>query len=117
MTNNNRNLVQDLQKQLINKVLSFMNEKDLNMVELNTPFRIFVEEPSFDDDYVMVPLASRYLYRDGSIGADGEEVKIENLSIYEIAYIMDVLESGDYTVDDDDEFIDPAGGRGLHSHI
>jgi hypothetical protein len=116
MTNNNRNLVQDLQKQLIDKVLSFMNEKDLNMVEFNTPFRIFVEEPSFDD-YVMIPLASRYLYRDGSIGADGEEVKIENCSIYEIAYIMDVLEGGHYTVDDDDEFIDPAGGRGLQSHI
>lgn len=115
MTNNNRMLVQDLQKQLIDKVLSFMNEKDLNMVEFVTPFRIFVEEPSFDD-YVMIPLASRYLYRDGSIGADDEEIKIENCSIYEIAYIMDVLESGDYTVDEDD-FIDPAGGRGLQSHI
>ncbi len=116
MTNSNRMLVQDLQKQLINKVLSFMDENDLNMVELKTPLRIFVEEPSFDD-YVMVPIVARSLYADGSIGAYDEEIKIENCSIYEIAYIMDVLEGGHYTVDDDDEFIDPAGGRGLQSHI
>lgn len=116
MTNNNRNLVQDLQKQLINKVLSFMDGEDLNMVKFNSPFRIFVEEDTFDGDYVKVPIVARSLYADGSIGADDEELKIENLSIYEIAYIMDVLESGDYTVDEDD-FIDPAGGRGLHSHI
>ena len=116
MTNNNRNLVQGLQKQLIDKVLSFMKEKELNLVEFNEPFRVFVEEPSHYDDYVTVPILVRSLYSDGSIVGDDDELKIENLSIYEIAYIMDVLDSGKYTVDEDD-FIDPAGGRGLHSHI
>lgn len=117
MTNNNRNQVQDLQKQLIDKILHFMDEKNLDMVEFKSPFRIFIEESTFDGDYVMAPFPANFLYRDGSIGTyDDDEVKLENLSIYEIAYIMDVLEGGDYTVDEDD-FIDPAGGRGLHSHI
>lgn len=122
-SNFNRNLVQTLQETFIKNIRSRMTDRGIIQIEFKTPFRIYAEESSYNDDYVKVPLAAYSMFRDGNVLAqnengDDESFKIESLDIYDLAYIMDVLESGDYTVEEDDEeFIDPAGGRGLESHI
>lgn len=111
----NKKLVQDLQEQLIQKIQDYMKSKELNMVEFKNKFRVYVNEESFDGDFIRVPLVGICLYDDGTIGTDDGDVILKELDIYELAHIADVLEAGEYTVDE--EFIDPAGGRGLHSHI
>jgi hypothetical protein len=112
----NKQLVQDLQTKLIEKVSQHMKNKNLHMVEFNTLFRVYVQEQTFDGDYMRVPLRARCLYQDGTIGTEDGSVILKELDIYELAYVVDVLEAGEYTVDDE-EFIDPSGGRGLESHI
>ena len=108
--------IKKLQNELVDKVIQAMKTSELHMVEFKTPFRVFIEEQTFDGDYIMVPLLARYLYDDGTLGTEDGDYILKDLTIYEIAYILDVLEAGEFTVDDD-EFIDPAGGRGLQSHI
>lgn len=117
----NKKSVQDLQNTINDGILSFMKEKGFNRVEFKTPFRIYVEEQSFDDDYVRVPYGASSLSQDGTVLITNEycddEINVRAMDIYESAHILDALESGDYEIDEDDEFIDPAGGRGLESHI
>jgi len=119
-SNFNRKLVQTLQETFITNIKLRMTDRGLNQIEFKSPFRIYMEESSYDNDYVRVPWAAQSLFQDGSMLVQGEtergSVRIESLDIYELAMIMDILESGDYTVDEE-EFIDPAGGRGLQSHI
>lgn len=111
----NKKLVQDLQEQLIQKIQDHMKSKGLNMVEFKNKFRVYVNQESFDDDYIRIPLVGVCLYEDGTIGTDDGDVILKELDIYELAHIADVLDAGEYTVDE--EFVDPAGGRGLQSHI
>jgi hypothetical protein len=119
-SNFNRKLVQTLQETFITNIKLRMTDRGLNQIEFKSPFRIYMEESSYDNDYVRVPWVAQSLFQDGSMLVQGEtekgSVRIESLDIYELAMIMDILESGDYTVDEE-EFIDPAGGRGLQSHI
>lgn len=119
-SNFNRKLVQTLQETFITNIKLRMTDRGLNQIEFKSPFRIYMEESSYDNDYVRVPWIAQSLFQDGSMLVQGEteegSVRIESLDIYELAMIMDILESGDYTVDEE-EFIDPAGGRGLQSHI
>lgn len=119
----NRNIVQDLKNTIVNGILSFMNENKLYQIEFKNSFRIYIEEETFNDDYIRVPYAATLLSKSGTVFALGEpdhtEIDITSLDIYEVAYILDALEAGEYNIEekDDEDFIDPAGGRGLQSHI
>lgn len=120
-SNFNRKLVQTLQETFIRNIKSRMTDRGLNQVEFKTQFYIYIVDTNhYNEDNIRVPLVAQSLFQDGTVLVQGEteegSVQIESLDIYELAMVMDILESGDYTVDDE-EFIDPAGGRGLHSHI
>jgi len=123
-SNFNRNLVQVLQTTFIKGIKERMTNRGLNQIEFKTPFRIYTDEQGYSDDMIRVPWGARSLFQDGNMLIQSDtgdyndgSVMIDTLDIYELALIMDILESGDYTTDDDEEFIDPAGGRGLQSHI
>ena len=124
-TNFNRKLVQTLQETFIRNIKSRMTDRGLNKIDFKTQFYIYIVDSNhYNEDNIRVPWVAQSLFQDGSmlVQAETEEgsIQIESLDIYELAMIMDILESSDYTVvddDDDQEFIDPAGGRGLQSHI
>ena len=89
--------VTDLQTELHNSVLQFMTSHDI--VEFRNPFRIYIEEMTFDNYYIRVPITARYLYKDGTVGTDDGEFILKELTIYEIAYILDILELGFFKTD------------------
>ncbi len=103
MTNRNRNSVQELQGQFIDKILLFMKENEYNMVEFRNAFRVYINEESYDGDVIQVPIAARYLYADGNLGTEDQDVILKELSIYELAYMLDVLEGYEFTVVDEVE--------------
>jgi len=111
--------LQDIQSEMINKVKEKCSTIKETITFRNT-FAVYVTENHFDDD-VRVQFAVDKILPDGVVigtsFGDDVEINLAELDIYEIAHILDELDNGHYTTDDDDEFIDPAGGRGLHSHI
>lgn len=115
----NRNIVRAVEESFINGIKDRMKDNGYNQIEFKSPFRIYMDESSYDNDYVKVPWVAQSLFQDGSmiVKSETEEgsVMINSLDVYELATIMDALDSGDYIVDE--ELIDPAGGRGLQSHI
>lgn len=121
MTNTNRQIIQTIQKSFVDTIKYRLETKGHNLIDFKNPFRIYMDEQVYYEDYIRIPWGVRSLFKDGSVigqNENGEEgsFALESLDVYDLAYIMDVLESGEYTVDDE-EFIDPAGGRGLQSHI
>jgi len=112
--------VQCFKAQMVQKIFEFMKKHE--SIEFKHPFKIYVEEETLGwngsdgINTILVPLVAYHMYDTGCIRTDDGEVMIAGLSLHELAYILDTIDSGDYIVDDD-EFIDPAGGRGLHSHI
>lgn len=109
-----RNSVQYIHAQLVSKILDFL--KTYDAIEFKTPFKVYVEEDTFDSETIMVPLTVTNMYDTGCVRTEDGEVLIASLSPYELAYILDVIEAGEYIYEEDD-FMDPAGGRGLDSHI
>ena len=103
MTNKNRNSVQELQSKLINNISKFMTEHQYNHIEFKSSFRVYINEESFDGDVIQVPIAVRYLYGDGTLGTEDQDVVLKMLSIYELAYIMDVLEGYEFIILDEVE--------------
>lgn len=96
----NKKMVEIAQEQLIQKIFDYLKEKELNMVEFKTPFRIYVEEKNFNEDYLRVPILAKYLYDDGTIGTEDGDEKLNFLDIYELAHIADILENEDYLVEE-----------------
>jgi len=113
--------LQDIQSEMIDKVREKCSTLKKTITFRNT-FAVYVmENDTYLDDDIRVQYAVREILPDGVVigtsFGDDVEINLSELDIYEIAHILDELDNGHYTIDDDDEFIDPAGGRGLHSHI
>lgn len=125
MTNHNMQIVQTLQRSFVSTIKHHMETNGYNQIEFKEPFRIYAEEQVYYNDYIKTPWVAQSLFKDGSLIAkneteEGSFVIDTMLDIYELAHILDVLQSGRYTAEievDDEDFIDPAGGRGLQSHI
>ena len=116
----NRNIVKAVEESFINGIKDRMKDNGYNQIEFKNPFYIYiVDDNPYNNDNIKVSWVATSLFQDGSmiVKSETEEgsVMINSLDVYELATIMDALDSGDYIVDE--ELIDPAGGRGLQSHI
>lgn len=102
MSSTSKELVQHLQQELINKAKTILasydsDPQELVLVQFKTRFQIRISEGAFDD-YVLVSYPATGILQDGTILYDsdtssGEEVPIDQLDIYEIAHICDLLET------------------------
>lgn len=102
MSSTSKQLVQELQQELINKVESILasydsDPQELVLVQFKTPFQIRIYEGTLDD-YVQVSYAATGILQDGTVlydsdASSGEEIHIRELDIYEIANICDLLET------------------------
>ena len=97
--------LQDLRTEFITKIEQFFVEKELETINFYRMFSVFVSEEQSDGYYYKVPVTIKYL-EEGKVllGEDWEgneyEMNVEYVeSIGELAYILDVLEDGEYTVD------------------
>lgn len=97
--------LQDLRLEFITKIGEFFVNNKLETINFYRMFTVFVSEEERNGYYYKAPVIIKYL-EDGKtlIGEDWEGNEYEmNLnyveSLAELAYILDVLEDGDYTVD------------------
>lgn len=94
----NKQSVQNLQSEMINKVKEKVSSID-NKIVFNNIFSVYVSENHFDDD-VRVQYAVEALLPDGVVigtsFGDDVEINLAELDIYEISHILDELESGNY---------------------
>ena len=91
--------VDTLKLELKDQVLSHFKHNNLEEIEFKRPIRIMVQESNtYDDDYVMVSNIATNLLNDGTITTDHIEINIGELDLYEIAYILDVLNNEEYNV-------------------
>lgn len=97
MSNTSKQLVQQLQQELIQKTKTILASYDSEQIDFTSPFAIRIYEGALDD-YVQVSYRATSILSDGTILYDsdttsGEEVPINELDIYEIAHICDLLET------------------------
>lgn len=97
MCTTSKELVQQLQQELIQKAKTILSSYDSEQIDFRSPFSIRIYEGAFDD-YVQVSYRATGILSDGTVLYDsditsGEEVPINELDIYEIAHICDQLEA------------------------
>jgi|694.fasta_scaffold10641_12 hypothetical protein len=96
----NRERVQELQSQLINEIKTFI-PKSGELVFRNS-FAVFIQM-DYDDHYETEKILIYSLLKDGTLSTDGDSIKLEELSIYELAYILDMLENNLFHIDNEDD--------------
>jgi len=113
--------LEDIQSEMIDKVREKCSTLKKTITFRNSLVVYVTENDTYINEDVRVQYVVYKLQPDcvviGTSFGDDVEINLAELDIYEIAHILDELDNGHYTIDEDDEFIDPAGGRGLHSHI
>lgn len=98
MKNKNKINLKVLQDDSIKKVITFMETNGYEKIEFINPFRVFIDEDTFDGDYVKVPLLAKYLHKDGTVETDEDEIIVGTLDIYEITHILDCLEDYNFKI-------------------
>jgi hypothetical protein len=93
--------VQDLQNDIIKNIKRFVGELGQDELHFNEMFQIWVTESTRYEDYIRVSYAAVGL-RDGFVigtsEIDEQEIQLEELDIYELAHIMDLLVSNQFKV-------------------
>lgn len=100
----NAKRVSDLQAQITQEIKTWLTEKNFpGLLKLNTNIAIQVDVSSpSGDDWGTEGRVIKYITIDGFIVDEyDEEIGLEQLNPYEIAFILDELEEGNYTIEED----------------
>lgn len=100
----NRERVQELQSQLINEIKPYIPKK--GELVFNNVFSVLIQTSQYDDHYETEKTLIYSLLNDGTLSTDDEmkfTIKLEELSIYELAYILDMLENNLFHIDNEDD--------------
>ena len=57
----------------------------------------------YEDHYETEKVLIYSLLKDGTLSTDSDSIKLEKLSIYELAYILDILENNLFHIDNEDD--------------
>jgi hypothetical protein len=97
--------IEDLRTEFITKIEKFFVDKELETINFYRMFTVYLTAPNQGELTVMEPHViksleyGKVLFGQDFIG-DDIEINVKYLEqIGELAYILDVLEDGDYTVD------------------
>ena len=97
----NKETVQVIQQGFITSIKSILQVNQIESLQFKTPFRIWVTEDAYDEES-RVPYSGVGLLSDGTVVGgseiDEQEFPLETLDIYEIAHILDMLETFEYTI-------------------
>lgn len=99
----NRERVHELQSQLISEIKTFIPKS--GELVFRTSFAVFKKflQMDYDDHYETEKILIYSLLNDGTLSTDGDSIKLEELSVYELAYILDVLENNLFHIDNEDD--------------
>ena len=100
----NRERVQELQSQFISEIKPFIPKS--GELVFNNVFSVLIETGYHDDHYETEKILIYSLLKDGTLSTDDEmkfTIRLEELSIYELAYILDVLENNLFHIDNEDD--------------
>lgn len=95
-----RNHVDSLHTDLVIKIMDYMQGNYIKMVVFNTDFCIYTEKRSYDD-YVMDSVLVSALDDEGDLYTEHGNISLNLCSVYELAYILDMLESEQYETDNE----------------
>jgi len=101
----NAQRVRTLGRQLVRDLMMLLGDKNLEEIKFERPFviNLDVTSPS-GDDWGTEALVVTHMKNDGSVYANSDDVSdqpvgISDLSLDEIAFILDELEEGRYSVE------------------
>jgi hypothetical protein len=91
----NAEKVSVLRTDIINDIKDYMSSKHLMQIEFKDHYTIHIDNEFDGFDEVIVT----YLTDDGYvIGTDGEEINLDEMTPYELAWTLDELEEGKYSI-------------------
>lgn len=99
----NRERVQELQSQLINEIKTFIPKS--GELVFRDSFAVFIEM-HYHDLYETEKLLIYSLLQDGTLSTDDEmkfTIRLEELDVYELAYILDMLENNLFHINNEDD--------------
>jgi hypothetical protein len=92
--------LRDIHLGLVREVITHMNDNSLAEIEFKNKIRINVDE-HFGDDYHMVPAMVIGLNGIGDLYLDdSSSISVTQISIHELAYILDRLVEKEYIVNE-----------------
>lgn len=96
----NAEKVSVLRTDIINDIKDYMSSKHLEQIEFKDQFTIQVDEStsvgdySYEQEYII-----SHLTNDGFvISTEGNEINLDELNPYELAFVCDELEEGKYSI-------------------
>lgn len=97
----NAQRVSELRADIINEIKDFMNTKQFEQIEFKNLFTVQVDVTNYETDYDLGVelIAVQFLTNDGFVIAKEQmEINLDELNPYELAWILDELEEGNYNV-------------------
>jgi hypothetical protein len=95
-----REKLKQLNISMVREVIDHMSRNSLAEIEFRTSFRINVDE-LFGEDYHLVPVMVIGLNALGELYLDdGGCIPVNQISIHELAYVLDKLEEKDYVINE-----------------
>ena len=97
----NAQRVSELRADIINEIKDFMNSKQFEQIEFKKLFTVQVDVTNYETDYDLGVelIAVQFLTNDGFVIAEEQmEINLDQLNPYELAWILDELEEGNYIV-------------------
>lgn len=92
----NTRTVEAYKQKLIQDIGKIMVRFKYDLIEFAPTFRIYIEDMR-DNDFILVPSEVIYMHGDGTLGLmDKEEIDLNDLTIHDVAYILDYLEANNY---------------------
>ena len=97
----NAQRVSELRADIINEIKDLMKSKQLEQIEFKNLFTVQVDVTNYETDYDLGVelIAVQFLTNDGFVIAKEQmEINLDELNPYELAWILDELEEGNYIV-------------------
>jgi hypothetical protein len=96
----NAQRVSELRADIINEIKDFMNSKQFEQIEFKRLFTIQIDETDYDDTGLNIVYGVvKFLTNDGFVILEEvADINLDQLNPYELAWVLDELEEGNYNV-------------------
>lgn len=99
----NAQRLKTLERQLIHDLMAWLEKHQVEQVRFTRPFVVNLDAVSpAGDDWGTEAMVITHIDLDGSVSGEGSEhdpVRVADLQTHEIAFLLDELEEGNYSID------------------
>lgn len=94
--------LRNLKREMILEIRKTLLNRKVESIRMTSPFKIYSEQ-KFGDDYTMVPLIVEEMDIYGKVLSQDPfnnplEIDLEELSVYDLAHLYDVVTKDDYKI-------------------